>query len=124
MGGRFELGFLSGFASSLGASYSNKVSNKMGVMVGIAAAVGGTAEVLGGGKFANGAVTGAFVALFNHKNHNLQSKSVGRLLNEKQKNKLKDIINKSAFYERVSNASYDPEDDVNGRDPLDTRYKC
>ncbi len=69
MGGRFELGFLSGFASSLGASYSNKVSKKMGVIVGMAAAVGGTAEVLGGGKFANGAVTGAFVALFNHAGH-------------------------------------------------------
>jgi hypothetical protein len=29
-------------------------------------AIGGTAEVLGGGKFANGAVTGAYVMMFNH----------------------------------------------------------
>ena len=32
----------------------------------IAAAIGGTAEKLGGGKFANGAVTGAYVMMFNH----------------------------------------------------------
>ena len=32
----------------------------------IAAAIGGTAEKLGGGKFANGAVTGAYVRMFNH----------------------------------------------------------
>jgi hypothetical protein len=31
-----------------------------------AAVVGGTASVLGGGKFANGAVTGAYTMLFNH----------------------------------------------------------
>jgi hypothetical protein len=32
----------------------------------IAPVIGGTAEALGGGKFANGAVTGAFVMAFNH----------------------------------------------------------
>ena len=32
----------------------------------IAAVIGGTAEALGGGKFANGAVTGAFVEMYNH----------------------------------------------------------
>ena len=32
----------------------------------IAAVIGGTAEALGGGKFANGAVTGAFVEAYNH----------------------------------------------------------
>ena len=31
--------------------------------------IGGTASVLGGGKFANGAVTGAYVMLFNHMQH-------------------------------------------------------
>jgi len=31
----------------------------------IAATVGGTASVIGGGKFANGAVSAAFVHLFN-----------------------------------------------------------
>lgn len=32
----------------------------------IAAVIGGTAEALGGGKFANGAVTGAYVMMLNH----------------------------------------------------------
>jgi hypothetical protein len=35
----------------------------------IAAVIGGTAEALGGGKFANGAVTGAFVMAYNHLMH-------------------------------------------------------
>jgi hypothetical protein len=32
----------------------------------MSAAIGGTAEALGGGKFANGAITGAYVMIFNH----------------------------------------------------------
>ena len=35
----------------------------------MAATLGGTVEVIGGGKFSNGAVTGAFVYLLNHANH-------------------------------------------------------
>ncbi len=38
----------------------------IGAKVALNAAIGGTAEVLGGGKFANGAVTGAYVMMFNH----------------------------------------------------------
>jgi len=34
--------------------------------VALAAVIGGTAEALGGGKFANGAVTGAYVMMLNH----------------------------------------------------------
>ena len=34
--------------------------------IAVEAAIGGTAEALGGGKFANGAITGAYVVLFNH----------------------------------------------------------
>ena len=37
--------------------------------IAISAAIGGTAEALGGGKFANGAVTGAYVYLLNHMSH-------------------------------------------------------
>lgn len=37
--------------------------------------VGGTAAELGGGKFANGAITGAFVMLFNDMAHGIQEKS-------------------------------------------------
>ena len=38
----------------------------VGMQVAMAGAIGGTAEALGGGKFANGAVTGAYVMMFNH----------------------------------------------------------
>lgn len=38
--------------------------------IAISAVIGGTAEALGGGKFANGAVTGAYVMAFNHLMHN------------------------------------------------------
>ena len=66
-GGKFEHGFMSGFVSSLGGSMIQG-SQKLGYVekVLIAAAIGGTAEKLGGGKFANGAVTGAYVMMFNH----------------------------------------------------------
>jgi len=37
--------------------------------IAISAAIGGTAEALGGGKFANGAVTGAYVMALNHMGH-------------------------------------------------------
>ena len=68
-GGRFELGFISAFTSSLALSYTTGKSNDPLAIMGIGAAIGGTAEALGGGKFANGAVTGAFVGLFNHGMH-------------------------------------------------------
>jgi hypothetical protein len=46
----------------------------IGSKVALSAALGGTAEVLGGGKFANGAVTGAYVMMFNHLNNEIQEK--------------------------------------------------
>ncbi len=73
-GGRFELGFISAFTSSLALSYTTGKSNDPLAIMGIGAAIGGTAESLGGGKFANGAITGAFVGLFNHGMHPPQSK--------------------------------------------------
>ncbi len=67
-GGKFEHGFLSGFVSSLGGTAMMKYGANMdiGAKVAVSAALGGTAEALGGGKFANGAVTGAYVMMFNH----------------------------------------------------------
>ncbi len=67
-GGKFEHGFLSGFVSSLGGTAMMKYGANMdiGAKVALSAALGGTAEALGGGKFANGAVTGAYVMMFNH----------------------------------------------------------
>ncbi|MDR0969397.1 MAG: hypothetical protein LBM67_02515 [Lentimicrobiaceae bacterium] len=47
-----------------------------GSQVALSAVLGGTVEALGGGKFANGAVTGAFVMLFNHLQHEPDKKKV------------------------------------------------
>jgi len=68
-GGRFEHGFLAGFCSSFALELTSNVNmGSVGSMV-FGAAIGGTAEALGGGKFANGAITGAYVGLFNHAMH-------------------------------------------------------
>ena len=72
-GGKFKHGFFSGmFASMAGsgmeASGWSVFSTDAGQLV-TAAVVGGTASGLGGGKFANGAVTGAYTMLFNHMAH-------------------------------------------------------
>ena len=59
---------LSGVAASAFAS-ALQGANIPGGLVGeaiVAAVVGGTASVIGGGKFANGAYSGAAVAVFNH----------------------------------------------------------
>jgi hypothetical protein len=65
-GGEFRHGFYSGFA--VGATES-KIGNWAGDSdargITAAAIVGGTASALGGGKFTNGAVSGAFSYLFN-----------------------------------------------------------
>ena len=66
-GGKFEQGFLAGFISS-GVS-SIKLSDNLLINTAVAAAVGGTTEAIGGGKFLNGAVTGAYVFLLNHAAH-------------------------------------------------------
>ena len=73
-GGRFELGFISAFTSSPGLSLIDGISNNPIAIMGMGAAIGGTAESLGGGKFANGAITGDFVGLFNDGMHPQQSK--------------------------------------------------
>jgi RHS repeat-associated protein len=71
-GGKFGAGFLSAAASSVfgpkgsGAGISD---GKRLVRILQAAAIGGTASRIGGGKFANGAVTGAFVQAFNDQLH-------------------------------------------------------
>jgi len=96
-GGRFELGFISAFTSSLALSYTTGKSNDPFAIMGIGAAIGGTAESLGGGKFANGAITGAFVALFNHGMHleelqEVTDKKPG-LINLKSETAGQDLIN-------------------------------
>ena len=68
-GGQFRHGFYAGFASSALSPQIQGVSDYRPVQAVAAAVVGGTASSLGGGKFANGAVSGAFTYLFNWASH-------------------------------------------------------
>jgi len=70
-GGTFKSGFASGFTSSF---FSPGTTGKGGFLgrTSISAIVGGTASALGGGKFANGAASGAFVHMFNAEGGTLQ----------------------------------------------------
>ena len=74
-GGKFSAGFWSGLASSALAPLASNASTFEG-KIAMNAIVGGTASELGGGKFANGAVSAAFVMMYNEMAHakSLQSK--------------------------------------------------
>jgi hypothetical protein len=63
-GNKTSSAFWSGFVSS-GFSIGNKGYGGIANRTAIMAIVGGTTSAVSGGKFANGAVTGAFVHLFN-----------------------------------------------------------
>ncbi len=66
MGGSFGAGFLAGSVGSyFGSSGKSSKANEMIGNTAIEAVIGGTISVVGGGKFANGAQTGAFRYLFN-----------------------------------------------------------
>jgi len=67
-GGTFKSGFASGFASSFfspGTQLGGEGAGGFTLRTTIAGVVGGTASEIGGGKFSNGAVSGAFVHMFN-----------------------------------------------------------
>lgn len=68
-GGEFRHGFYAGFASSALAGASSLAPGGTTGQTVAAAVVGGTASAIGGGKFANGAVSGAFTYMFNHAAH-------------------------------------------------------
>jgi len=72
-GGKYSEGFWSGFASSALGGIIGKAKT-LGGQTAMAAIVGGTASKLGGGKFANGAVSGAFVHMYNHMAHQMPNK--------------------------------------------------
>ncbi|NLO50145.1 MAG: hypothetical protein GX103_03135 [Bacteroidales bacterium] len=63
-------GFAAGAMGSLAGSY---VPEDLQLIS--AAAIGGTAASISGGKFANGAITGAYVVLFNHLMHQGQNQN-------------------------------------------------
>ena len=67
-GGTFRSGFASGFAASFfspGTTLGGNGAEGFTLRTTVAAVVGGTASEIGGGKFANGAISGAFVHMFN-----------------------------------------------------------
>ncbi|VVM22810.1 hypothetical protein BSPWISOXPB_5231 [uncultured Gammaproteobacteria bacterium] len=77
IGGSFGAGFLSGsLGSYLGSSGHSKNMSEMIGNTARDAVVGGTISVIGGGKFANGAQTGAFRYLFNEWTHDAQKPSI------------------------------------------------
>jgi len=90
-GGEFRHGFYAGFAGSevgsvVGSGPLGKIGGPAGIALrtAIAAVAGGTAAELGGGKFANGALTAAFQHLFNHEGGNIRAlmKQRQQLLND------------------------------------------
>ena len=70
-GGHFEHGFFMGMASSAGnlgiAKYGDHLS--LEAQVAASAVLGGTVSVIGGGKFASGAMTAAFQMMYNEQMH-------------------------------------------------------
>jgi RHS repeat-associated protein len=71
-GGDFKSGFIGGSISSLSGSYMKGARGKsLGISgrTAVAVTAGGITAELGGGKFANGAMSAAFVHLFNHEGH-------------------------------------------------------
>lgn len=81
-GGEFRHGFYAGFAvgaTEVGIAALVEDSRSLGLAA--AAVVGGTASELGGGKFANGAVSGAFSYLFNQLSESFIEKERGAKLN-------------------------------------------
>jgi hypothetical protein len=83
-GARCSEGFLSAAFSK--AATVSELTPKGGAGLVVSAAVGGTAAALGGGNFANGAVTAAFGYMFNQLSENsaraLREGAVGKLWDE------------------------------------------
>jgi RHS repeat-associated protein len=94
-GGKFGHGFFSaGFAKSAGGAFlpaGNNLSNSQVVAGAIGSAViGGTASKISGGKFANGASTGAFQFLYNQ----ARQSSGARMIRNPESGKLEEFGNR------------------------------
>ncbi|MBD1362946.1 VCBS repeat-containing protein [Mucilaginibacter sp. ZT4R22] len=69
MGGSFEHGFLAGSFVTLAGPLSSQISLSPELKTMVSALIGGTSSMLGGGKFANGALSGALIDIYNDKQH-------------------------------------------------------
>ena len=68
-GGDIKHGFITGALSSMGNGLIDEKADGFVSKVACASALGGTIEEVGGGKFANGAITGAYGMLYNELMH-------------------------------------------------------
>ena len=75
-GGNVFHGFMMGAVTGASGKYINSHAKSFGKLGKVAAnaVIGGTVSEIGGGKFANGAITGAFAMLFNDLMHDYMSK--------------------------------------------------
>jgi hypothetical protein len=68
-GGKFSQGFFTGFVSSIGSHTQGLYGSNPAGRVFAASIVGGSISSITGGKFATGAVTAAFVEMYNQLSH-------------------------------------------------------
>ena len=81
-GGHFEHGFFTGMASATGGSLLNGgICDRLSAAERIAvnAALGGIVSELGGGKFASGAMTAAYVMMFNELKHSISDRQLKKI---------------------------------------------
>jgi hypothetical protein len=117
-GGKFIHGFVAGaIGAASGMATMPLIEAGNGAWVGsvfISAALGGTASILTGGNFANGAVTAAFVTLFNTISHSMQNADTNtEALSESEMETLKKNI-KKAIYSHYRRMGPDYKEDENG----------
>ena len=109
-GGRFGHGFASAGVAALGSAFNNsQYIGRAGfspLRVAIGAAIGGTASRITGGKFANGAITGAFSQAFN--NEQAEERAAGQQ-QEPETETMADVTRterkNGILYERADGAS-------------------
>ena len=82
-GGHFEHGFFVGMASAAGGSVVNGgMCDRLTAAerVAVNAALGGIVSEIGGGKFASGAMTGAYVMMFNELKHTISDSQLKKYM--------------------------------------------
>lgn len=79
-GGNMLHGFMMGATSSLGGSFIDNNLESLGKVGEVTAnsILSGTVDEIGGGKFANGAITGAFTIMFNDMMHGSNNEGKGK----------------------------------------------
>ncbi len=90
---------------SPGTTMGGDGAGGFGLRTSIAAVVGGTASEIGGGKFSNGAVTGAFVHMFNAEARALVLKRLDNYRKSNEDRKLefrKRVFEARKLYSKVS----------------------